>query len=190
VVDQEQYVTTLVSRLPGTFQTTVYDLLQLLLLESSNEAAEVLATHMGRDAFIVAMNERAASLGLSNTAFTDPSGLDAGNVSTARDIEQLLRYLYHNHPYLVRISSTQNAVAAARSNDFTDLQNFNTIDGLETFRGGKIGETEAARLTSATLHEVPTGSSTRPIAIILLGSEARDQDVTTLHNFVLEQYVE
>ncbi len=190
VVDQEQYVTTLVSRLPGTYQTTVYDLLQLLLLESSNEAAEVLATHLGRDAFIAAMNTRAESLGLTQTTFTDPSGLDNGNQSSARDIATLTAYLYEHHPYILRISSIENAVAAARTNDFSDLDNFNPIEGLSTFIGGKIGETEAARQTSATIHELPLGDDTYPVLLVVLGSEARDADVTTLHEYLLEQYAE
>jgi D-alanyl-D-alanine carboxypeptidase len=189
-VDQERYVTTLVPRLPGTYQTSVYDLLQLLLLESSNEAAEVLATHTGRDAFIATMNDRAAQLGLTNTTFTDPSGLDNGNQSTARDIERLVRYLYEHHPYILRMSAIENAVAAARTNDFRDLENFNPIDGLTTFVGGKIGETEAARQTSATIHELSMGDTVRPVVLVVLGSEARNDDVTTLHDYLLAQYAE
>ena len=60
----------------------MYSLLQLLLLESSNEAAEVIAGEVGREEFIKAMNAKAVQLGMLNTTFTDPSGLDDGNVST------------------------------------------------------------------------------------------------------------
>lgn len=190
VVDQELYVTTLVPRLPGTFQTTVYDLLQLLLLESSNEAAEVLATQIGREAFIGAMNERATELGLTDSVFTDPSGLDNGNQSSARDLLTLTQHLLTHHPYILRISSAENAVAAARTNAFDNLDNFNPIDGLDTFVGGKIGETEAARQTSVTIHELPLGESVRPVVLVVLGSESRNADVTTLHSYLLEQYGE
>lgn len=190
VVDQEQYVTTLVSRLPGTSQTSVYDLLQLLLLESSNEAAEVLATQLGRSTFIAEMNDRAQALGLISTTFTDPSGLDEGNRSTARDLLRLTEYLYENHPYILRISATENAIGAARTSDFTDLENFNTIEGVDTFVGGKIGETAAARQTSVTIHNLPVGGTVRPVVLIVLGSEARDDDVRTLHDYLLSQYGE
>jgi D-alanyl-D-alanine carboxypeptidase len=190
LVEQEQYVTTLISRLPGTRQTTIYDLLQLLLLESSNEAAEVLATHMGRDTFIAEMNARAAALGLANTTFTDPSGLDNGNVSTAADLVTLAQYLHETYPFLISMSATEATVAAARTSDFTELDNFNAIDGLNTFVGGKIGETEAARQTSLTFHELPVAGGSRLVIIAVLGTEARNDDVRALHNYLAERYGE
>jgi len=188
VVEQEQYVTTLVSRLPGNRTTSVFDLLQLLLLESSNEAAEVLATQIGRDLFIVQMNELADRLGLAGTTFTDPSGLDDGNVSSAQDLFTLTQYIYNRYPFLLTITAEERFVDVARVNDFTDLSNFNIVEGLDTFVGGKIGETLAAKQTSVTLHNMTLGALERPVVIILLGSEARDADVTRLHDWVTEQF--
>tara|TARA_B100000508_G_scaffold139530_1_gene138059 strand:+ start:1458 stop:2807 length:1350 start_codon:yes stop_codon:yes gene_type:complete len=184
----EQHATTLVPRLSGIHRTTVFDLLQLLLLESSNEAAEVLATQMGREQFIAAMNDRATALGLSATTFTDPSGLDDGNQSSARDIYTLTQYLERNYPFLLHVSAREQAVEATREHDFSDLDNFNGIAGLETFVGGKIGETEAAKQTSLTVHEIDFGGGARPVAIVVLGSDSRSADVTALHNYALERY--
>lgn len=69
-----------------------YQLLMAMLIKSDNAAAETLAEDFpgGRDAFIAEMNRKALEWGMYNTHFTDASGLDAGNVSTARDVANLV----------------------------------------------------------------------------------------------------
>jgi D-alanyl-D-alanine carboxypeptidase (penicillin-binding protein 5/6) len=71
---------------------TVHDLLEALLLESANDAAVTLAEGISgsRDAFVADMNERAADLGLDDTSYANPIGLDdPANYSTARDLAAL-----------------------------------------------------------------------------------------------------
>jgi D-alanyl-D-alanine carboxypeptidase (penicillin-binding protein 5/6) len=75
---------------------TVHDLLEALLLESANDAAETLAEGVSgsRDAFVEEMNARAADLGLEHTSYANPIGLDeAGNHSSAGDLASLARVL-------------------------------------------------------------------------------------------------
>lgn len=71
------------------------DLLRLSLMSSENFATYNLARHHpgGYDAFVAAMNERALSLGMTRTRFTDPTGLSTGNVSTASDLVRLANAL-------------------------------------------------------------------------------------------------
>ena len=73
-------------------QISATDLLYATLVASDNAAARALARASGltMEAFVGRMNETAASLGLSNSRFTEPTGLDAGNVSTAVDCVALL----------------------------------------------------------------------------------------------------
>ena len=73
-------------------QVSATDLLYATLVASDNAAARALARASGltMEAFVTRMNETAASLGLSNSRFTEPTGLDAGNVSTAVDCVALL----------------------------------------------------------------------------------------------------
>ena len=73
-------------------QISVMDLLYATLISSDNAAARALAraTGLTQDAFAERMNATAASLGLANSRFTEPTGLDAGNVSTAVDCVALL----------------------------------------------------------------------------------------------------
>ena len=68
------------------------DLLYATLVASDNVAARALAraTGLTTEAFVDRMNETAASLGLANSRFTEPTGLDAGNTSTAVDCIALL----------------------------------------------------------------------------------------------------
>ena len=70
----------------------VKDLLYAALISSDNVAARVLARVSGlsNKEFVERMNQTAASLGLLNSRFTEPTGLDAGNVSTAVDCAALL----------------------------------------------------------------------------------------------------
>jgi D-alanyl-D-alanine carboxypeptidase len=188
LVTQEQYVQTLVPRLPGHSRTTLYNLLQLLMIESSNEAAEVIATQMGRERFIEAMNQKADALGLSATVFTDPSGLDNGNQSSLRDLATLATYIYEQHRFIFTLSIEEEVVRAQRPDDFVDLENFNIVPDLTDLRGGKIGETTAAGQTSLTVHEVTVGDVVRPIVIVLLGSDSRDADVTAIHRYFTERF--
>jgi len=69
------------------------ELLQLALMSSENRAASALSRSYpgGRSAFIAAMNKKAKALGMNNTRFTDSTGLDSGNVSTARDLVKLVQ---------------------------------------------------------------------------------------------------
>lgn len=66
-------------------------LLRLALMASENRAARALARTYpgGTEAFVAAMNHKAQALGMSESHFRDPAGLDAGNVASARDLVRL-----------------------------------------------------------------------------------------------------
>ena len=68
------------------------DLLAAMLVRSDNAAAETLAADYpgGREAFIAAMNAKARDLRMNDTRFTDPSGLDRHNQSTATDLAEMM----------------------------------------------------------------------------------------------------
>jgi len=181
-------VETVIPRLHDRNRVTLHTLLELLLVESSNEAAEVIATGYGRERFIQRMNERATQLGLVDTVFVDPSGLGAGNVSSVNDVWWLTRYLYLHHPYLITLTRDEAPLPVYVNDAFGDLINFNSIETVDSFVGGKIGETNAARQTSVTIHQLELGGKERAIAIVLLGSEGRRADVVRLLNYVRERY--
>ena len=81
------------TRLSKGMQLTRIDLVKLSLVHSDNLAAMTLAQNYpgGFDAFIYEMNKNARELGMHNTVFYEPTGLDANNRSTLTDITQLTK---------------------------------------------------------------------------------------------------
>lgn len=79
---------------PGE-SVTLRNLLYGMELPSGNEAAYIVAFYMGGtvENFVAMMNEEAKALGCTGTVFTDPCGLDSGNITTARDAYLILRAL-------------------------------------------------------------------------------------------------
>ena len=96
---------------------TVPDLLRGLLLASANDAAATLAARIAgsRTAFVRLMNRRARELGLSDTHFSNPIGLDgAGNYSTAADLVKLTLILRRN-AFFRRVTNLPARDAASRA---------------------------------------------------------------------------
>ena len=130
---------------------TLEDLLYGLLLPSGNDAAECIADYCGGgvEPFVRKMNEKAAALGMSHTAFANPSGLDAeGHYSCALDMARLAAYAMCQ-PLFVRIASTKTAAVGERM-----LGNHNKLlASLSGCVGVKTGYTSAAGRTRVTCCE-------------------------------------
>lgn len=181
------WVTSLIPRLSGSYRVSMYSLMQLLLLESSNEAAEVIAGQLGREKFIERMNQRATEIGLTHTTFADPAGLEDENISSTQDLFRLLQYILHNRGFILELTRDQNLPTAYADGQFGELANFNKIDGVN-FVAGKVGETEAAGQTSISLHVVPVDDEDRLVAVILLGTDERTADIKRLLAHVSHWY--
>ncbi len=121
---------------------TLQELLYGLMLSSGNDAAMALAIYCGGTAegFAELMNDKARMLGLTNTHFTNPHGLDApDHYSTARDLAVLAAYAMKN-PIFAKTVSTKSILAGGRS-----LQNHNKLLWqVEGADGVKTGYTKAA----------------------------------------------
>ncbi|MEQ1599066.1 MAG: D-alanyl-D-alanine endopeptidase [Methylotenera sp.] len=94
------------SRLSVGSKLSRSDMLQLALMASENRAASALAHNYpgGKYAFVKAMNDKAQELGLKNTHFADPTGLDSENVSTAEDLAKMVQAAYQYAE--IRLAST------------------------------------------------------------------------------------
>ncbi len=129
-------------------RVTVRDLIYGLFLDSGNDAAEALARGIvPRDRFIRQMNQKAKSIGLSQTQFINPSGLDAaGHGMSAHDIAHLAAYLDRYYPQLAAIAATKDiSIAATEAHKAFAMQNLNRM--LWTYPGAtglKTGLTENA----------------------------------------------
>lgn len=185
-VPTEAIVYTTTPRLKAGSQVRAYDLLYLLLQESSNEAAEVLASAVGRDTFVRAMNEKAKSIGLTHSVFSDPSGAK-GDYSTPEDLFKLLRYIYDNRRFVLSITAGELKDTAYGDLSFKNVRNYNLIRGADLL-GGKIGQTREALDTYAGIFTVEMGEEERDVAIIVLGSYDSPTDTRRLFDFVTKNY--
>lgn len=81
--------------------------LQLALVKSSNGAADALCNNYpgGRKNCLAAMNDKATELGLIHTHFSDPTGLNPHNVSTAKELVKIV-LAAQNYPEIVKAAST------------------------------------------------------------------------------------
>jgi D-alanyl-D-alanine endopeptidase (penicillin-binding protein 7) len=160
------------------------ELIYPLLLESSNDAAEVLARYYGRNQFIEQINNKAKAIGLTATKFEDPSGLSPKNVSTARDLAKLAHYLYQSKRFVFDVTAKRE-----RSFGNHDWFNNNKLVGTEGYLGGKNGFTDEARQTQVALFELPLSEFTkRKVAVIILKSSDRENDMAKLVDY-LKKYV-
>ena len=98
------------SRLPVGTILTRQEALLLALMASENRAAHTLSRAYpgGRDAFIVAMNAKAGSIGLTETRFADPTGLSGDNVSSAYDLARMADAAY-NYPLIREFTTREDA---------------------------------------------------------------------------------
>ena len=99
------------SRLPVGSRLTREEALLLALMASENRAAHMLGRTYpgGLDAFVRAMNAKAQSLGLAETRFKDPTGLSSGNVSSARNLADMVNAAY-NYPLIREFTTRDDAV--------------------------------------------------------------------------------
>jgi len=151
---------------------TVDDLLHLLLIASDNAAARVLArvSPWGSGGFVARMNEKAAELGLATTAYTDPSGLDSTNVSSAYDMARLISYAASDERIASIMRLPEYTVQTQRRNIAIQSTNQLVRKGDIDVRGGKTGFISQAGYCLATLLQMPDVN--QPVAVVVLGARS------------------
>lgn len=161
------------------------EVLLFALMKSENPAAAALARTYpgGRSAFVAAMNKKARDLGMHSTYFTESTGLDPKNVSSARDlailvtaasqygsIRQFSTTPNYNFNLGQRVLSSNNTNALVRNGGWN----------INISKTGYINEAGRCVVMHTTLNN-------RPVAVILLGSStsaSRTNDATRLMNWV------
>jgi len=153
---------------PGE-RLTVRELVEAALIQSANDAAAALADYVGhgdRSAFVAMMNAKARELGLRNTHFANPDGLDAPNhYSTARDVTRLARIAMRD-PVIRDIVRTKQATISGgrRLETWNDLlYTFPGLIGVKTGHTSGAGwsEVAAARGPGSVLYATLLGEPTR-----------------------------
>src|SRR3954466_1444218 len=167
----------------------VSDLMRGLLLESGNDAAETLAEGIAgsRKAFVAQMNRRARELGLKNTHYANPIGLDAdGNYSTARDLVTLATVLRTN-AFFKKIVDSPVGTLKTGDHPRTFRNRNKLVAQVPWVNGVKTGHTQGADYVlvgSASRHGIQLIS-----AVLDTPSEAaRDNDTMALFRWAFPRY--
>lgn len=126
------------------------DLTYGLMLRSGNDAALAIANYVGGsvDDFVDMMNLKALELGMKNTTFNNPSGLDEdkGNYSTAFDMALLTSYAMKNKDYK-KIVGTKKYKLTTNKNVYSWTNKNKLLFRYKYITGGKTGFTKIARRT-------------------------------------------
>ncbi len=163
------------------------ELLAATLIQSANDAAWALAAHAGNGSvrrFVGMMNERAEDLGLRNTAYVRPDGLDTeGHFSSARDVLTVARAAMRK-PLIRKLVRTKRAeITGGRTLETTNdlLRSFRGTIGVKTGQTNDAGwsQVAATRREGVTIYAVLLGGQTR---------EERNADLESLLDWGLEQY--
>lgn len=165
---------------------TVEELLDGVFLVSANDAAEALAENvtLGRDDFINQMNKQAIVLGMKDTLFINPTGLEEDNreqYSSAFDVALMSRYAIKRFPHLTDISSQPHIIIPQTSThqDYDLYSGINLVTTYPGVLGFKTGYTPEAGLTLVTLAK--RGEHT--VLGVLLHSENRRDEARQLLNY-------
>ncbi len=134
-------------------EMTLRDLVYGLLLRSGNDAAYSIAKFVGGsvDNFVKMMNDKAIELGMLETTFNNPCGLDeqGGNLSTAYDMALLTSYNMQNEIYR-EITKTKKHTVKTNMNYYSWTNKHKLLFSYKYATGGKTGYTDIARRTLIT----------------------------------------
>lgn len=169
---------------------TVLDLLYGLMLRSGNDAAVALAEYAGGDinGFAELMNAKALELGLTNTHFETPHGLDSNeHYTTAYELAILSNYALNN-PTFAKIVGTKNYTITINGSP-KDLSNTNELLGnMEGVYGIKTGFTNGANRCLVTACK----RNNIDIICVVLGADTkkfRTIDSIKLINYIFNNFV-
>jgi len=107
---------------------TVENLLKGLLIMSGNDTAYSLAAHFGeKNSFVREINEKVKLIGLKNTSFKDPAGLDDDGFSTAHDLAILGAYAMRNEQFSEIVKTTETSISSVDGQIVHDLKTSNRL---------------------------------------------------------------
>ena len=165
---------------------SVRDLVTAALIHSANDAAHALADHVAGDEerFVSLMNARARELGLSQTHFVRPDGLDApGHRSSARDVTLLARVAMQKPFLRATVRRREAAIQGGRRLDVWNdlLRTFPGLIGVKTGHTSDAGwcQVAAVRGGGITIYATLLGGPSRA---------ERNEDLARLLRFGLSRY--
>ncbi len=173
---------------------TVEQLLQMLLVHSANDAANVLAEYVGGsiDSFISMMNTKLNELQLENSHFTNAYGKhDENHYTTAYDLARLLQYCLKNETFRKLVGSASCAIPATNKSSnrlYTSTNELlipNSKNYYQYLTAGKTGYTSQAKecLVSSAYKD------NLELICVILGSSNRFGETKQLHEYGFSNYM-
>jgi D-alanyl-D-alanine carboxypeptidase (penicillin-binding protein 5/6) len=169
---------------------SVRELLKAALIPSGTEAVYALSEHLGGgsvDVFVEEMNAQASSMGLKNTHFEDPAGLDAsGHYSSARDLATIARAAME-HPTFADIVDTEEATISTQNREIEFFNTNTLLYAYEPANGVKTGTSPQA---GPCLVASATEGDESYIAVVLdaAGEEYRFEAARTALEYGFDNY--
>ena len=172
---------------------TVEQLLEMLLVHSANDAANVLAEHVGGslESFVSIMNTKANELGLTNTHFTNAYGLqDNNHYTTARDLATIMKYCLQNEDFRRICGLASCAIPAtnmseprtyASTNQLVIAGNNNYYPYVTTGKTGFTSDAKHCLVSSAYNNDLE-------LICVVLGSEDHFGDTRAIYNYAYSTY--
>lgn len=174
------------------------DVIRMALVGSTNDAALVLAEAVGKKRggvafedqirlFVGRMNERARELGMKNSEFKNPTGLDEdGHLSTAEDLALLVEYMWLHYRSLWESSRLISVEVSSENGNIHKIVNTNELlKEFPAILGGKTGFTDEARGTLVLLYPI---RSAKVAIIVILGSDDRFGDGRKIIRWLEENF--
>lgn len=169
-------------------EMTLHNMLYGLMLRSGNDAATAIAEHVGGsvEGFVYLMNEKARLLGMKNTSFKNPHGLDEdGHYSSANDMAILTAYALRN-PTFQEIVKTK-VKTAPNPNEKWDYKWTNKNKMLSMYEGADGVKTGYTKLAHRTLISSATRNG-QQFAVVTLNDGDDWNDHKNLLNYAFKHY--
>ena len=175
---------------------TVRNLLQAMLMNSANDAAVALGKHiaLSQEAFAEMMNEKAKDLGLNDTNFCTPSGLEPEGResechSSAYDIARIAAYSlrYDTIWKMFKLPNNSTITSTDKNTVHTILNTDLVLDQIPNIIGGKTGFTPLAGYSLLMTVADPAENKHRIIAVVL-DDNTRWQDIRTMVDWTFSSY--
>lgn len=171
---------------------TVENLLNKMLIESSNDSAFALAKYIGEKPFVDLMNLYAKKIGLDRTLFINSTGLDIDssdktNFSSAEDLINLTKYILQNYPEIFQITKKQSYEFLKPDGSLHHFVAQNTNELLPEYPqivGGKTGWTPLANGCLLEIVERPDNSGY--YINVILGADDRFAEMRKILNTELK----
>jgi D-alanyl-D-alanine endopeptidase (penicillin-binding protein 7) len=163
-------------RLRMSYGTKLYvrDLFASTLVASANNSANALArsTGIARPDFVGLMNLKATELGLVSTRFADPTGIEAENISTAREVAKMSLVAFHDPLIAGFVGQPTYHIVTADGNGERNLTSTNRLvdDAQVQAIAGKTGFTYEAGYALTTILRHP---GKRDVLVVTLGSDSQ-----------------